>query len=153
MGNFCSKVQQCFIGVHREFISKYLQTEELQRVHPLKIVRFERGTRDTRPMELHARPLSTGTLLAVCMSRMTGYIVIEDIKCHFLIFASFANWIKASLPNNAMVCRAAEIVTSHDHLLSHLMTGDNFLSGNLNNKVLATSLCDLEDRLGIFDMN
>ena len=48
---------------------------------------------------------------------------------------SFVNRIKASLPN-AMVWLQR---------LPHLMSGDHFLSGNLNDKVLATSPCDPED--------
>ena len=38
-------------------------------------------------------------------------------KCHFPLFASFANWINASLPNNAMVWLQR---------MSHLMPGDLF---------------------------
>ena len=52
-------------------------------------------------------------------------------------------WIKASLPYNAIVSLQR---------LSHLMPVDHFFSGNLNNKVLATSPCDLEDHLRTFDM-
>ena len=37
-------------------------------------------------------------------------------------------------------------------LWSHLMPVDHFFSGNLNNKVLATFPCDLEDHLRTFDM-
>ena len=36
--------------------------------------------------------------------------------------------------------------------LSHLMSVDHFFSGKLNNKVLATFPCDLEDHLCTFDM-
>ena len=48
------------------------------------------------------------------------------------------NRIKALLPNNAMVWLQR---------LPHLMPGDHFLSGNLNDKVLATSPCDPEDHI------
>ena len=74
---------------------------------------------------------------------MTEYIAIEDDNCHF---PRFANWIKASwsFPNNAMVWLLR---------LFHLMPCDNFLSGNVNNKVLATYPCDLEDLTCIFDIN
>ena len=66
------------------------------------------------------------------MSCMTEYIAIEDDPR----FASFVNRIKASLSNNAMVWLQR---------LPHLMPDDHFLSGNLNDKVLATSPCDPED--------
>ena len=59
-------------------------------------------------------------------------------QCHFSLFASFVNRIKASLPNNAMVSLQR---------LPHLMPGDHFLSGNLDDKVLATSPCDPEDHI------
>ena len=70
------------------------------------------------------------------------YVTHDRVHCHwrwqyqFPLFASFSKWIKASLPNNAIVSLQR---------LSHLMPVDHFFSGNLNNKVLATFPCDLED--------
>ena len=75
---------------------------------------------------------------------MTEYIAIEDDNVIFSLFASFVNWIKVSLPNNAMVWLQR---------LSHLMPGDHFFCGNLNDNVLATYPSDLEDHSGIFDMS
>ena len=54
------------------------------------------------------------------------------MECHFPLFASFVNRIKASLPNNAMVWLQR---------LPRLMPGDQFLSGKLNYKVPAISPC------------
>ena len=70
---------------------------------------------------------------------MTEYIAIEDdnVMSHRL-FASFVNRIKASLPNNAMVWLQR---------LPLLIPGDHFLTGNLNDKVLATSPCGPEDHI------
>ena len=62
-------------------------------------------------------------------------------QCHFPLFASFVNRIKASLPNNAMVWLQR---------LPHLIPGDHFLSWNLNDKVLATSPCDPEDHIRVY---
>ena len=59
-------------------------------------------------------------------------------QCHVPLLASFVIRIKVSLPNNAI---------GWLQRLPHLMPGDHFLSGNLNDKVLATSPCDPEDHL------
>ena len=77
--------------------------------------------------------------LASCLllSHMNEHIAID--KFHFL----------QVLDESVIVTKcngmAAEIVSFH--------AGDNFLSGNLNNDVLATFPCDLENHSGIFDMN
>ena len=65
-------------------------------------------------------------------------------QCHFPVFASFGNLIKAPLPNNATVRLLR---------LFHLMPCDHILSGNLNNMVLATSPSDLQDISCIIEMN
>ena len=59
-------------------------------------------------------------------------------QCHIPPFASLVNRIEASLPNSAMVWLQRS---------PHLMPGDHFLSGILNDNVLATSPCDPEDHI------
>ena len=56
---------------------------------------------------------------------------LEMTMSIFHFFSSFANWINASVPNNAMGWMLK---------LFNLMPCDNFLSGNLKNRVLATFL-------------
>ena len=62
-------------------------------------------------------PLFIGTLLASYMSRMTEYIAIEDDNVSFHIFQVDANWMKASLPINAIIVSLQR--------LSHLMPVDH----------------------------
>ena len=61
--------------------------------------------------------------------------------CNFPLFASCVNWMKASLPHNAMVWLRR---------LSHLMSDDHFLSRTLNDTALATSTCDPEDHISAY---
>ena len=65
-------------------------------------------------------------------------------QCHDPLFASFDNWIKASLPNSVMAWLLK---------LSHLMPGDHFLSGKFwITRCLHFSLCSWGS-FSVFDMN